>query len=504
MIDLMTAEKTVQDIIFKLPQTYDYDQPSFFVRSCYPVYYNLIGDLLNGRDEHKIVENVTVTGTPGVGKSVFYIYFFQRWIEENPESIIITASFTRRRNLKQCVLFDIKNPSGLICKDIPFIEGALHLYDGPPPFEPQDNQMVCFISPNSEWYDSMIKSPRHRCLYMPVWTIEELLEADSYLQINLGEDKLKQRFDFFGGSARYCLATDDAYFCVAEKDLRNSAESITSFKMIPKIIQNGGSHHLCHRIFHVCPNWRFGLPLSYSLFFCSRFIANKIYQSVKDFSDAQRAQMMGWVRSESMLASVVKDFFEICASCALSQGGKFEALSISNKPDTNVDIELPKNQYSKLGWKNTECVDGHWYNSTTGILYLFKYTLRSTCHFNTNGIISFIEKLGIHEITFDRVRLVYVVPDDQNIGSQSVTCNRFPISSKPALGFLEGISTDSNQTLRSQNIFTDPDLHQAIQLNDKRKSECAFLESFRETKCSILSNFTKLFLKLDFAQSARS
>ena len=111
--------------------------------------------------------------------------------------------------------------------------------------------MVCFTSPNPDWYDSIIKEPTHTCLYMPVWTFEELIQADSLLHLDLGNDTLSQRFHFFGGSARFCLATDPGYIRVSEKNLLKSADQIKRFEMIPEIAHNTAPRGLCHRIFHM-------------------------------------------------------------------------------------------------------------------------------------------------------------------------------------------------------------------------------------------------------------
>ena len=339
------GQGVLEDLKFQLPMPYDYEQPNFFVRSCYPVYYELIVDLLKGRDTSKTFKYITLTGTQGIGKSVFYIYFFQRWKTENPQDTIVTASFNKDRKLEKCVVFIAGQTRGDIYPTIPLIAGAFYLYDGPPELRTPDNQMVCFTSPNPDWDDSIVKSPTHKCLYMPVWTVEELLEADRLLGLNLGMDNLKQRFDLFGGSARFCLATDPGYIRDSEENLLKSANQIKRFEMIPEIAQNTAPRGLCHRIFHAAPIWYLGWPTSYSLIFCSRLIANKVYHSVQDFSDAKRAEMLGWMRSENPMASVVGAFFEIYASCVLSQGGQFAAMSISGEQVRNVTIELPKDQY---------------------------------------------------------------------------------------------------------------------------------------------------------------
>ena len=137
---MASEEDVVQRIGYQLPLSYSYKKGEFFVRDCYPIYYEMITSRLKGTGLREPDDYITVTGTPGIGKSVFYIYFFQRWRKEHPDSSIVTASFNRERNLKRCLLFDKEHPSGLKCKKIPDIYKALHLYDGPPLVELRKTQ----------------------------------------------------------------------------------------------------------------------------------------------------------------------------------------------------------------------------------------------------------------------------------------------------------------------------------------------------------------------------
>jgi hypothetical protein len=39
---------------------------------------------------------ISVTGTPGIGKFLFYLYFFIRYRAEDPNEKIITAAFSKQ------------------------------------------------------------------------------------------------------------------------------------------------------------------------------------------------------------------------------------------------------------------------------------------------------------------------------------------------------------------------------------------------------------------------
>jgi hypothetical protein len=229
------AGNRVQEAL-ELPLSYPIKN-RFFVRQCYGEYYDEIIRRLEGG----IFDYITVTGSPGIGKSVFYLYFFERYRKENREKHIVTAAFSRRY-LKNGMVF---YPEGAnrepekFYDSIPSIESAIYLYDGaprvPPPF---GQKMVCFPSPNQDWLDCMFKNWKHCTLYMPPWTLEELQEARLSLhesstceaKILLTAEEVERRFQEFGGSARYCFTTIPEFNQTGLDHLRRAQLAINSFR----------------------------------------------------------------------------------------------------------------------------------------------------------------------------------------------------------------------------------------------------------------------------------
>ena len=213
-----------------LPMCHKHQGDRFYVRNCYSEYYKTIASLFNGTARDSIQKDyLTVTGTPGIGKSIFYIYFFQRWMRENPRSVLVTAAFTRDRMLKSCRVFRNSLSEPVKRSTIPDIDGALYLYDGAPDVEPDEAKMVCFTSPNISWLDSIDHAPDHKVLFMPPWTLDELQEAVYLLdrqffpKIPIMEDRLAlvaERFNTVGGSARYCLQFEELIYA-DERALNN-------------------------------------------------------------------------------------------------------------------------------------------------------------------------------------------------------------------------------------------------------------------------------------------
>ena len=122
-------QENIETLVPELPMTEEYGlfTQHFYVRQCYDAYYQMIISLLEGRalecnftgpqNNYVTVKEldeplefryrfVTVTGTPGIGKSMFYQYFFKRNRNENPSKQIVTASFDKDRHLEECRVLD--------------------------------------------------------------------------------------------------------------------------------------------------------------------------------------------------------------------------------------------------------------------------------------------------------------------------------------------------------------------------------------------------------------
>jgi hypothetical protein len=153
----LSLPKGVETVQYKLPISVGFSESHFYVRSCYEEYYQLVMELLL----KPRMDYITLTGTPGIGKSIFYIYFFQRYQKEYPNTTIVTALFDQDRKLGKCVVFEPGMVQGVEYENIPKFKGAIHLYDGPPENSPPRNKMVCFTSPNYSWLNGMIKASNH-------------------------------------------------------------------------------------------------------------------------------------------------------------------------------------------------------------------------------------------------------------------------------------------------------------------------------------------------------
>ncbi|KAG7384828.1 hypothetical protein PHYPSEUDO_002214 [Phytophthora pseudosyringae] len=160
----------------------------YYVRECYEEYYQVVKKMLDTEEDF-----VTVTGTPGelhgcysirprgggIGKSVFYAYFFQYFLKEVKNTWIIATAY-RECQLNEATVFEDDGKSEELVfpstKDIVRASKRAHtqgknvlfLCDGLP--DRFLSPMVVFTSPNVEWLKSVRKD--NSALYMPLWCMK--------------------------------------------------------------------------------------------------------------------------------------------------------------------------------------------------------------------------------------------------------------------------------------------------------------------------------------------
>lgn len=76
-----------------LPQCHECVLPKVYIRDCYPEYFDYLIELMNAGKRY-----IAVTGTAGIGKSVFYLYFFGKFKTANINRQIIMASYLFHRS----------------------------------------------------------------------------------------------------------------------------------------------------------------------------------------------------------------------------------------------------------------------------------------------------------------------------------------------------------------------------------------------------------------------
>lgn len=333
------SQNEVQEVEYDLPMSFKLPLKKFYKRSCYEKYYDYICTLMNETKNKWI----SITGTPGIGKSIFYIYFFQRYKRENPNVTIVTASFNKNRELEKCIVFE--GDKHYISKELPFpfIENALHLYDGPPNMKPPDNKMVCFTSPNYGWFDIIRKEQYHNRLFMPIWTLEELQQANILLGLGINEEVLNERFSYFGGTARLCLALNSDYYKKALSSMEKRTLTFKSLVYLEKLLHDKClEEEVKHSIFHYVPvlsEHPHFMPFFSKLTFCSDRVSQDIFFNIQNNLEQEEKQFVHFLRYFPEAPTFLGWLFENKCHKSFVEGGQFSFTSLS-KNNENIILKL--------------------------------------------------------------------------------------------------------------------------------------------------------------------
>jgi len=395
------------------PLSSDFRESKFYIRACYEVYYDLIVACLSSSER----DLLTVFGTPGTGKSLFYVYVFNRYRHENPMATIVVATFSNDRKMTECWVYEPGRDRQEVDK-IPNIPGAIHLYDGPASLLPRRGKMVCFSCPNVAWLRSNKKHPRHRCLRFPVWTLDELLDANEVCDLKLEEDTIRDRFNFFGGSARYCLSTSDDFVSSGRDEIERKIVEIDTLDKLNACLEasaGGGQtsqERFSHQIFHWTPRFDKLFPFVYlsgHQFLCSRIVDAMIRDRIARKTVATHQDFVLMISACPTLSQVRGVMFENYAHFRFSKGGSYTLGAMcENYKDISLNWSVGAYQEMQPG---CESVDG--VAVIADVVYLFQMTVSDSHPVNAHGILEQMKRLG----RFDRfihgtqkVCLVFVRP----------------------------------------------------------------------------------------------
>ena len=200
---IVSQASSVQEqlIVRQLPQQFQvrYSQipEIIYVRECYRKLYEIVADLMSG----ELMEwgATLFTGVPGIGKSLFLVYFIYRFLHDDrfPDKRFalelvhnnyICFSPTPKCGVFKCTEQDRSSNCLLLC-DV--IENVEPLYRGKWTF--------IFSSPAPGRYKEIMKNGPNYTYTMPTWSEQELMFVNS----NIAE--WYDNFVHFGGVPRYVI-----------------------------------------------------------------------------------------------------------------------------------------------------------------------------------------------------------------------------------------------------------------------------------------------------------
>jgi hypothetical protein len=355
-----TAEYPIK--IFQLrdsedpPLSLGFDGPQFYIRECYPVYYDLIFACLNSGE----YEFLSVVGTPGAGKSLFYLYVVRRYQTEHPEDTVVAAAFDKDCVLIECWVYE-PGRDRVSRNKIPHIDGAVYFYDGAPKQPPLHQKMVCFTYLNYDWIDCYYDHSNHTCLWLPPWGLRELLDANQVCGFGLSEETITNRFNFFGGSALFCLSTHEYFVDDARDALISQIYSIDSFDKLSDCLGDGRQRDpQSYYIFHSVPRISDEFPFVdhfRNTFACSKEMDALICDRLVGTNKGRYHKLIDVIRYLPEASEVKKNLFERFAHESMEKGGLFEFRSLVPGSHSRR-FEIPPGLYTRVKAEGSDSITG--------------------------------------------------------------------------------------------------------------------------------------------------
>jgi hypothetical protein len=316
------------------------------------------------------------------------------------------------------------------------VDCHLYLYDGPPGIAPRHVKMITLTSPNYEWLDSMRKDPNHICVYMPVWPWEELLDANDVLELGIPDEELEERFQEFGGSARYCMSVNAVFVQSGQQGIEEALRKISGSQQLSDCFNGPADNNLItvHRLMHYMPNMTNHFA---TLFPASQKISERLHDRICKIASQERDQLMSWLHGNSKAAVLFGWLFEAIVHKKLLAGGSFVLRQLDDA--TGDSLELRPTDSSVAPFKSNFSSDSVIMNAyripesssqpsidsyilAEAGLWMFQITIQHTHPIKSSGLIDLLKQLELldsvkEDPTF--VKIIFVVPQD--VGSNFKT-----------------------------------------------------------------------------------
>jgi len=193
-----------------------------FIRECYKEMYDLIMKMNTVEDVKQRRRKFLITGTPGIGKSLFALYFIKRYLDENNYSA--PFGFQREKGIANIITsngnlyVDVPNKFYKFEKNLPFF------CDGVEKFEPNGPDVPSLMIVTSSPDDARFKEYADKKnfvvkLTMPVWSREELDEMYDAFGVERVHERVinieyqnvvkeQSLYDIYGGVPRSIQSQD--------------------------------------------------------------------------------------------------------------------------------------------------------------------------------------------------------------------------------------------------------------------------------------------------------
>ncbi|KAI3631272.1 hypothetical protein MIR68_010762 [Amoeboaphelidium protococcarum] len=310
-----------------------------FVRKCYE---DVFGLLLEG-----IVAGVTwfgISGTPGIGKSLFFIYILFRIMNDDspwkPKRIVY-----QKGDEFEC--YDLENhdvvgpTDGSVITNLICRSDTLYVADGRDTRPRMSACITLFISsPRSDHFKGFVKQQRATVCYFPVWTLEELSVCRQKCYPLFPPDVLAERFRIYGGVARFAFYDFKAGVPYVREDPSEMEAALGDADAVKSLRAVGAPSKMfetTHTLLHMIVGERQGFPYRFLFVdIASKYVGEQLWDRHYEEMIANLRAMIGGMPDE-----ISRHLFEIQSHRIFSKGGM--TLKCRNlEDDTESELELDK------------------------------------------------------------------------------------------------------------------------------------------------------------------
>lgn len=220
--------------------------PKIFVRNCYKEVFDLLLDSISNNRK-----NFCISGTPGIGKSLFFIYILHRLLTDSvwkPKRIVYhceTSIYVY--DLDEKIVSEFTDTD--IKSNLVRVEDSLYVVDGSKTSYIRSTCVTIFISsPRSEFYKTY-KTQSHAIEWcLPTWSTEEIRDCKDLCYPDLSDASFNTRFEIYGGVARY------VFYDLGEtvpKKMENALNDIDAVKNVRHVGQSTDIFPASHTLMHM-------------------------------------------------------------------------------------------------------------------------------------------------------------------------------------------------------------------------------------------------------------
>lgn len=292
-----------------------------YVRPCYAV----LADAVRQSPVFSLVR-----GTPGVGKSMFGLYFAWTHMQQSGAGAVVYDYVVEQTQKLRVIVKDgaarvvVPSPLELLLEST----STLYIADGTPP-SPSTCKTLVVTSPKRGVYKEWLKDRRVAELFMPPFTAVEMEVCRGLCFPSISGVAVARLFDTWGGSARLVLKNHDKS---RGSGYMAHFRSTLQFDVLERAVRElfeGGTEtasDVPHLVLHIVADE--GLR-SFHLEFASLFACDAFYEAMERAGEDRVRSFIAAAESEPAMGSLRGLLFERVALAALCRDGDVTSYPLS-------------------------------------------------------------------------------------------------------------------------------------------------------------------------------